>query len=81
MPLRMYNAFTDKTDVSHAILGFIACFLIIFPYGWILTFLVTLIFIVYQSLEAESRISSYEDLVEYASGFILALPVVLWLKG
>jgi hypothetical protein len=68
---RPRNAFTSWTDIFHAFLGFICAAL----RGWWPTFsiLVTLTFIVWEAWQAEDRVTSYEDLLEFTIGFILGV--------
>jgi len=73
---RIRNAFTYWTDWLHAILGFIACLINILPYGWIVSIVIILIFVVYQAVEAEAPMESYHDLIEFVVGFMLGLPVL-----
>ncbi|MCW1308319.1 MAG: hypothetical protein OH337_03865 [Candidatus Parvarchaeota archaeon] len=65
------NAFRSLDDVWHAVIGFIASTLRRYSYGWIISITITLIFIIYQALEAEEEIESYEDIVEFITGFII----------
>ena len=73
---RIRNAFTSLSDIFHAILGFIACLVNVLPYGWIVSLIITLIFTVYEALEAETPAESYHDLIEFLVGFALALPLL-----
>ncbi|MCW1308314.1 MAG: hypothetical protein OH337_03840 [Candidatus Parvarchaeota archaeon] len=69
--MRPRNAFTSLDDFIHAIVGFAASILkSIHLYGVIISLIITLIFMVYQALEAESRVQSVEDIVEFTAGFI-----------
>gem|GEM_PF-2619408 len=75
--MRLRNAFRKPSDLFHAIIGFIACLFNFLPFGWIPSLLIILIFAIYESLQAESPIQSYCDLVEFLVGFVLALPLLL----
>lgn len=67
------NAFRSPTDILHAVLGF-AC-AILRRVFWPLSLAMILAFVVYEALEAESRLDSYEDLIEFVAGFMLGLVV------
>jgi hypothetical protein len=69
--LRRGNAFTNWTDVLHAILG-LACAMLRRVF-WPLSLVMILAFAVYEALEAESRLDSYEDLVEFMIGSLIGL--------
>jgi uncharacterized membrane protein YhaH (DUF805 family) len=71
LPRRLSNAFTDWTDALHAVLGF-ACAMLRSAF-WPLSLAMILAFVAYEALEAESRLDSYEDLVELMTGFIVGL--------
>jgi hypothetical protein len=75
---RRENAFKKWTDIWHAFLGFTAGLVArLIPYGNVIAFTMTIIYVVYQSLEAETPIDSYCDLVEYLVGLALAA-LLLW---
>jgi len=65
------NAFTDWTDVLHALVGF-AC-AVLRRFFWPLSLAIVLAFVAYEALEAESRAASYEDITEFITGFIVGL--------
>jgi hypothetical protein len=68
------NAFTSWTDIWHAVLGFTCSALRHLPGLWkLLSLTVALIFVVYEALQAEDRVTSYEDLLEFTIGFILGV--------
>jgi len=71
LPRRLSNAFTDWTDVLHALVGF-AC-AVLRKVFWPLALAIALAFVVYEALEAESRTDSYEDLIEFAVGFMIGV--------
>ena len=68
---RLSNAFTDPSDVLHAVLGFVCA--VLRKIAWPLALAMILAFVVYEALEAESRLDSYEDLIEFAVGFMMGL--------
>ena len=65
------NAFTDWTDVLHALVGF-AC-AVLRRFLWPLALAIILAFVIYEALQAESRVASYEDVTEFITGFIVGL--------
>jgi hypothetical protein len=65
------NAFRSPSDVLHAVLGFVCVALR--KIAWPLALAMILAFVVYEALEAESRTDSYEDLIEFAVGFMIGL--------
>ena len=71
MPRRLSNAFTDWTDVLHALVGF-AC-AVLRRFLWPLALAIALAFVIYEALQAESRVTSYEDLTEFVVGFAIGL--------
>jgi len=73
---RTVNAFRKLSDIFHALLGFIAGIVNLAPYGYIVSICITLIFVIYEALQAESPVSTYCDLTEYSVGFILAAPLL-----
>jgi hypothetical protein len=77
---RAREAFTEISDIFHAFIGFLSAFNLLFPYGWISSLLIALIFFVYEALEGESPLCSYFDLVEFLCGFALGLIVALGLR-
>jgi len=72
--LSVKRAFTELSDWFHALLGLAAGALLRLPHGWVFSLLLTLYFVVYQALE---RQASYEDLVEYLTGYAIGLSVSL----
>jgi len=75
--LRLRNAFRKPSDLFHATLGFVACLFNLLPFGWIPSLLIILVFAIYESLQTESPVQSYCDLIEFLVGFVLALPLLL----
>lgn len=76
---RKENAFKRPTDIFHALAGFIAGIIIIFNgLCCFVSFLFLLIYVIYQSLDAEDVFESFFDLVEFLVGFAAALPIVFW---
>ena len=67
--MRARNLFRTWKDLLHIVLGFIASALI--GYIWFLSLAITLTFIIYQSVEEETRIDSCYDLVSFLCGFVL----------
>lgn len=71
---RERNAFMEWSDIVHAFFGFISGLTIKFKP--LLSIIFIVIFIVYQALEAETPEQSYQDLVEFITGFIVSIPLV-----
>ena len=71
---RSKNAFTSSSDILHGFIGFIACLVNRIPYGWIISFLITLVFVIYEAKQPESPRESYHDLIEFTVGWILGFP-------
>jgi hypothetical protein len=77
------NAFKQKTDVAHFIMGFFDGFLNIFGFiGNVISAFIIAVFIIYQTGEDEPRIDSYINMLEFALGFIFSIPflfmVMVW---
>jgi len=71
---RIRNAFRSIDDYLHALIGFICAFTARYPFPVKLVSLVLfLVFMVYQSLEDEEPVESYCDIVEFLVGFALCL--------
>ena len=65
------KAFTYWTDAVHALIGFSCA--VLRKVFWPLALAMVLAFVVYEALEAESRTDSYEDLIEFAVGFMIGV--------
>jgi hypothetical protein len=79
--MRVRNAFTEPSDWWHGFLGFLCAVLLLSaPFGWLVSFFIALVFFVYEGLEAEDRVSSFEDLACWLCGFALGLIVALGLR-
>jgi hypothetical protein len=79
--VRVRNAFNRAADLWHAFIGFVCAVDLVFPpFGWMVSLFIALIFFVYEALEAEDRVSSFEDLVCWLCGFALGLIIVFGLK-
>jgi hypothetical protein len=65
--MRRRNAFRRWTDWFHAFVGFVVVVLARLGY-WLTGLIILLVFVVYQSLEAESVEDSYYDLCEMLVG-------------
>jgi hypothetical protein len=79
--VRVRNAFTEPTDLWHVLIGFLSGVLLVFtPFGWLVSLFIALVFFVYEGLEAEDRVSSFEDLSCWLCGFALGLIVALGLR-
>jgi len=74
--MNVKNAFRTATSILHGLAGFIAGIVNVLPYGWTASLALTLVYFVYQALEAESPIDSYVNLTEFICGFIIAIPVI-----
>jgi len=68
--IRVKNAFREAWDWFHALIGFLAVLVARFGF-WFVGLAITLIFIAYESLQAESPESSYFDLVEFLCGAVV----------
>jgi len=71
--MSLRKAFQKLSDIFHLALGIVAGLSLRFSYGWIISLAITLIFMIYQSVEIEKAIESYIDMLEYVYGFILGL--------
>jgi hypothetical protein len=69
--LRESRAFTDWTDVLHAALGLLCAALR--KLWWWAALAIMVAFIAYEALQGEPRVASYEDYVEFITGFVLGL--------
>jgi hypothetical protein len=65
--MRRKNAFRHWTDWFHAFVGFVVVFLARLGY-WLTGLIILFVFVVYESLEAESVEDSYFDLCEMLVG-------------
>ena len=75
---RIENAFKQKTDVAHFIMGFLAGIVNIFGFiGNIISAFTIATFIIYQTGEDEPRIESYINMLEFALGFIFSIPFLI----
>ena len=68
--MRRRNAFRRWSDWFHAFVGFVVVVLARLGY-WLAGLLIVVVFVVYQSLEAESVEDSYFDLVEMLTGALI----------
>jgi hypothetical protein len=68
--MRKRNAFRRWTDWFHAFVGFVVVVLARLGY-WLTGLLIVVVFVVYESLEAESVEDSYFDLVEMLTGALI----------
>jgi len=75
--LSLRVAFTKWTDLWHLVLGVIAGVLVRFPMGWVISFAITISYIVYQAVEVEEPLESYADYVEYLVGVFVGLILAL----
>jgi len=71
--MSLRNAFQKLTDLFHLALGIVAGVSPRFPFGWIISLIMTVIYMIYQAFEVEEAVESYIDLVEYLYGFIIGL--------
>jgi len=68
--MRKKNAFRRWTDWFHAFVGFVVVVLARLGY-WLAGLVILVVFVVYESLEAESVEDSYFDLVEMLTGALI----------
>jgi len=75
------NAFREAWDWFHFLLGFLSALLLAFPFGWFSSLVLTVVFIVYEALQAESPIDSYMDIIEYLAGAYVGVVCCKALNG
>jgi hypothetical protein len=72
------NAFKQKTDVAHFIMGFLAGIINIFGFiGNVISAFTIATFIIYQTGEDEPKYESYVNMLEFALGFIFSIPFLI----
>jgi len=64
--------YDDKRSILHSLLGFVSAFLL---WG---SWVVIILFIVYQVTERENPTATLGDVVEFIIGYIYGLAVVVW---
>jgi hypothetical protein len=75
---RVENAFKQKTDVAHFIIGFAAGIVNIFGFiGNVISAFTIATFIIYQTGEDEPKYESYVNMLEFALGFIFSIPFLI----
>lgn len=73
--LSIRNFFNHAYDIVHFLLGLITYLLLVCVSNWI-ALIVFLIFIIYQTLDRETKLESTADILEYFIGFAVGFLII-----